>query len=73
MFSLAQRDAVVKSLKKELGTTKGFLQKAKQKCKDLKLQLQNQENINQQNSSKVRRPTANYGGVSVNLTKSSIR
>eukprot|EP00347_Sterkiella_histriomuscorum_P007164 403350016 len=45
MFSIAQRDAVVKSLKKELSGVKSQLTKSKQKNKDLKQQLQNQENI----------------------------
>ena len=36
MFSIAQRDAVVKNLKKELATAKAQLSKSKAKNKELK-------------------------------------
>ncbi|CDW71439.1 UNKNOWN [Stylonychia lemnae] len=45
MFSIAQRESVVKNLKKELTQAKALLNKSKTKNKSLKAQIQNQENI----------------------------
>jgi len=45
MFSLAQREAVIKSLKKELNTARAHVAKLKTKNKALKIQQQNQENV----------------------------
>lgn len=57
MFSLAQREAVIKNLKKEVTQAKISLAKTKAKNKELKVQvsqMQNQEN-QQANSNKFRK------------------